>query len=180
MATKSWSYNSGRRSAGLLLRLCCVGVVIATAGAQTPCCVRELYKPEGWNIPGLAGAVTRSQSTEQDGRILVETMKPGAPAASIMVVACASDTPGRLEIHEQTVDVQELRRYSAHGRVFAYRVNAGHVSISGRTRIALGAAEVLMYYDTDGGGLFKLREYGSSVPYGLRVPDWVRVPAGTR
>jgi hypothetical protein len=165
-----------------LLALCLAGGFLGTATAQCPCGIRTLYKRDGWAIPGLPAAVAAKHSglTEQSDPVLVEILKPNVSAASITIVSCASDEPGRVEISDQAVDVLELRRYSVLGRVFAYRVNAEHVSIEGKTRVALGAAEVLMYYDTDGAGLFKLREYGSSIPYRLRVPDWVKAPSGRR
>jgi hypothetical protein len=182
MATRSSENRRQRWTANLLVGLFCAVVVLAIASAQSPCCVRELYKPEGWAIPGLSGAVvTASQSVEQQGaKILVEALKPQTSGGYIMIVSCASDTPGRVTVHEQAVEVREVRRYSVQGRVFAYRVDAGHVSIDGKTRVALGSAEVLMYYDTDGDGLFRLREYGSGIPYRMRVPDWVKVPVGKR
>jgi hypothetical protein len=182
MVTRSCGNRRALINTGFLVGLCFADGLVGTATAEVPCGIRALYKRDGWAIPGLAGAVTVKHSvpTEQGDSVLVEILKPNVSAASITIVLCASDEPGRVEIRDQAVDVLELRRYSVLGRVFAYRVNAEHVSVEGKTRVALGAAEVLMYYDTDGAGLFKLREYGSSIPYRLRVPDWVRAPSGRR
>lgn len=182
METKSSGINKYRSGAELLLRLCCLGVMLGPAHAETPCCVRELYKYDGWIIPGIAGAVVSgSRVVERDGAsILVETLKPQFAESSFTMFNCVADVPGRIVIHEQAVDTLNIVRYSAQGKVFAYRISAGEVAIEGSTRVALGAAHILMYYDTEGDGLFELREYGTPIPYRLRIPDWAKVHTGER
>jgi len=158
------------------------GVLIASASGQSPCGIKQLFKRTGWDIPSLAGAVVVRHigPSEPPDPVLVEVLEPSVIAASVMIVSRVPDEPGRVEIRDQPVDVQELRRYSVKGRIFAYRVLAGHVGIEGKERVALGSMEVLMYYDMDGTGLFKLRENASVIPYRIRVPDWVKALSGGR
>jgi len=147
--------------------------------AQPVCDIREAYMESGWTIPGLPEATVESRHlTGQGDAILVETLRPRESAASVTIVSCVPLKPGRIEIRDQAVNVLELRRYSVLGHVFAYGVDAEHASVEGERRVALGATEVLMYYDLDGSGRFRLREYGSKIPYKLRIPDWVDPRSG--
>jgi hypothetical protein len=183
MATRSFNNpNSAKRATLALVRASLfAGVFLGRTIAQSACDITELYKEDGWTIPGLAGATVESgHDTGQGDTIAVEILKPHASAASIMILSCVASKPGRVEIRNQAVNVLELRRYSTLGHTFAYGVDAEHVSAEGEGRAALGAAEVLMYYDLDGSGLFRLREYASRIPYSVRVPDWVKPQSGGR
>ncbi len=158
---------------------CGVAVLVAAlagaANGESGCAIRELFKEGGWDIPGLPGATVQGRSAAgQNGELLVEALTPGSPAASVMMVTCAPGDPERILIRDQAVNVQKLQRVSMQGRTFAYRVAAEDVGVDRGARVALGSSEILMYYDLDGSGLFKLREYASSVPYKFRVPDWVK------
>jgi hypothetical protein len=175
MVMRSFGTNRYVKSATIAAGLYFAGISLGFAASQSPCGIRQLVKRDGWDIPGLAGAsVVSNGSPPQPGdRISVAILRPGATASSVLTVSCVPDEPGRVEVREQAIKVLELRKYSVLGRVFAYRVNAEDVSIEGGVDVALGAAEVLMYYDVHGTGVFELREYGSRVPYRVFLPDWV-------
>jgi hypothetical protein len=81
-------------------------------------------------------------------------------------------------IRDQAINVLKLHRYSIRGHTFAYGISAEDVAVHGETRVALASAEILMYYDLDGSGRFRLREYASRVPYKFRISEWVKAKSG--
>jgi hypothetical protein len=185
METRS-CHKSLEEVKGAALALIRVSLFLATlfgrTNAESGCGVKELFKDDGWEIPGLSGATVQDRAllAGQGVETTVETLAPLTPAASVMTALCAPEEPGRILIRNQTVNVQGLRRYSILGHTFAYRVIAEDVAVHGDERVALASVEILMYYDLDGSGIFKLREYASRVPYKFRIPEWVKAKSGDR
>lgn len=182
MATKSFNkrLKQMKGTARALVRASLLlALLFGRSNAESSCGVKELFKDDGWEIPGLSGATVQDRALpRQGGETVAETLTPITPAASVMIVSCVPAEPGPILIRDQAVNVQGLRRYSILGHTFAYRVIAEDVGVHGEERVALGSAEILMYYDLDGSGLFKLREYASRIPYKFRIPEWVKPSAG--
>ena len=138
------------------------------------CLVVELLNPAGWSIPGLANATTKISSANVKeegvpGDVTVDVLEPTNPDSSVTLVHCLPNQPGRLEVRSQPVRVKAIWRFKRNSRPFAYKVNVG---LTGGNGVALGAAEVLLFYDPDGSGQFTVqRDFAGAQP--LVVPAWV-------
>jgi hypothetical protein len=134
----------------------------------------ELLNRSGWAIPAVANATTKisGAKVKQEGLpddVTVDVLEPRNPDGFITLVRCFPDQPGRLEVRNQPVRVKEIWRFKRNGRIFAYKVNA---ELTAENGVTLGSAEVLLFYDPDGSGQFKLqRDVAGAKP--LFVPAWV-------
>jgi|WetSurMetagenome_2_1015567.scaffolds.fasta_scaffold386421_2 hypothetical protein len=147
----------------------------AVDNAQGEAYAIEVYREEGWPIPGLEGKGRRRVAPcgpkVKDDPITCEEVR-AAPHAVVTMIRTLGG--GRVEIHSQPVNVLRVTRFSVAGRVFAYFVVTAMVSIEEGRRIDLGDALHLEYYDEHGTGrLTTMRWMGSRGP-GLIVPAWAK------
>jgi hypothetical protein len=155
--------------------LCASGIQIANAQARS-CLVLELLNQVGWAIPALDRAVPKvvDAKVKMPGipeDVFVDILEPGNHDAVVTLVRCVSDQPGRVEVRNQPIRVKELLRFKKYGRVFAYRINAGLIGGNG---VALGTAEVLLFYDPDGSGRFTIQRDVAGALIPIIVPAWVQ------
>jgi hypothetical protein len=165
-----------------LLPVFLVASAIASAD-QSPkqaCTFTEEFNPSGWEIPGLADSKVVQAGAQFDadgvGDLHGDTLDPREVRASLLVLLCDSKHAGRLEVRNQPVNVHAIFRFRRSQRVFAYRVIADRAEIEDGEWIPVGESEMLVYYDVDGSGKFKLRR-GATL-FKLEVPEWVKSETG--
>jgi len=96
------------------------------------CAFTEVYRPEGWKIPGLSAAtnagrraaLTTSPGGPVKGVLVTQlTTKPEANSIShLLLPQCPGETPGRLVLSDILVKPLEMWRVDYEGKVFAYVV----------------------------------------------------------
>jgi hypothetical protein len=148
----------------------------ASRESSSPPCVPELLNRAGWTIPGLDNASTklagvRLQLEGAPDDVFTDSLEPKDPTSEVVLVRCVPGQPGRFEVRNQRVRVKELLRFKRHGRVFAFRVNLWLEASNGE---ALGAAEVLLFYDPDGSGRFTVQRDVAGLRSFIVVPAWVK------
>src|SRR2546422_8133769 len=153
------------------------GQVVPTSGGS--CQVKELFKEEGWEIPGLSRTVLRSHgrytSEGIPDNVFVDILESQAPQASLMFVGQSSEA-SRMEISIRSIDVTKIERFEMNGNVFGYRITGVIAAFddSGR-RIHFGSEEHAYYYDPVGSGKFSVMHYDvGEVIFKIVVPEWAK------
>jgi hypothetical protein len=159
--------------------LCTISIIIAFVGpaysqqlvekSPPPACdYTELYKKEGWVIPGINGAKKKGDRTAVPSKpeTFMTELEPTARRATIQSFSCSREHAGRLEVKDLDVGIMDLRSFDIDGRIFAYNLVYG---IDG-----IAAEWSVRFYDLDGSGHFSLRrsERNRFVPE--LIPDWVK------
>ncbi len=153
----------------------------SSAPSQTPCLCQfsSILKNDGFDVPGVDGAVPKSPRARYKSDNLQEIvyatmMKPGGEPSNIIWLHCARDLPGVTQIQTIDVEVLQLWKFDVDGKVFAYGLTAGWVGREDKTGklVRLGTAEDKLFYDTDGSGKFKLMK-NADFPFFIEVPRWV-------
>jgi hypothetical protein len=144
---------------------------------EKPCGFAEIYKYEGWKIPGQAGSArTKDRYTFPDAEGLTAIrLSPGPPTPNLVVVQCSQDFPGRLIYRLKPVKVLELWQCDFKGKVFAY---AGRYELQiidkGIRRSSLEGISTI-FYDIDGSGKFVSMKYQSGLLLKrIQIPAWVK------
>ena len=136
--------------------------------AETPtCCFSELYRKEGWVIPGVKDAKSKWRVAVPDTHgVYMTELEPTTHRATIQKFSCSREHAGRVEIEDLDVGIANLASFDVGGRIFAYNLMYG---IDG-----IGAEWSVRFYDLDGSGRFTLRrsERNRFVPE--LIPDWVK------
>jgi hypothetical protein len=139
------------------------------------CSFSELYKKEGWTVPGLAGAKAGKRAQFQNiPGVFVTILKPNEPEATITEIRCSQTKNGRIEIEERPIGILDLRAIDFNGKLFAYGLTYGKEVIENGQRHSVAAATSIIIYDTDGSGKFTLRSGSDLAIWPITVPDWVR------
>ncbi len=140
--------------------------------AATPCGYSELYRKEGWVIPGINGAKKKHEHMAVPGKpgTYATELQPTTRASTIQVFRCSREHAGRLEVEDVNMGIGSLYSFDVGGRIFAYSLVYG---VDG-----IGAEWSVMFYDLDGSGRFTSRraERSSLVPE--LIPDWVKKSRG--
>lgn len=158
-------------------RLCAVlAIIVACTNApcqqssdkaEAPtCCYSELYRKEGWVIPGLKGAKSGYRVAVPDKHgVYLTKLEPTANGATIQKFTCSREHAGRVEIEDLNVGIINLTSFDVGGHIFAYNLVYGIAGI--------GTEWSVRFYDLDGSGRFTLRrsERNRFVPE--LIPDWV-------
>src|ERR1700730_4695786 len=114
------------------------------------CSFSELYRKDGWVIPGLDGATKKERVAIPDrAGVYKTTLEPTKRASTIRVFRCSQEHGGRLEIEDISMGIEYLSSFDVGGRVFAYSLSYGVDGIA--------ASWLVMFYDLDGSGRFTLR-----------------------
>jgi len=168
--------------------------------ADTPkkCAFSEVYRKDGWKIPGTPATPNTPLAAEAEARrlppnsetwpgvtrgplksettpgVFVTKMIPDTTETTITRIWCTDDGTGRLQMDEEPIGIVLLVAYDFEGRTFAYAVKYVEERIWNGTRRQLGAESQAMFYDLDGSGRFTLMKGpgGPFVPY--FIPDWVK------
>jgi len=154
-------------------------VGVPPAAQETPkpdaspktCSFSEVYRDEGWLIPGLKGATPNTRGRlQQIPGVFVTTLSPTDKGdLTITEPRCSRDHEGRLEMRDQPMRIKILWAFDFNGKPFAYRLQYGKEAIENGRRYSVGAARDIMFYDIDGSGKFTLySDFGPTIA----VPDW--------
>jgi hypothetical protein len=80
-------------------------------GTTTPACsFSEIYRAEGWTVPGLAGAKVKGQRAKFSNipGVFVAVLTPVESESTTTDIWCPPDHAGRLEIEEQPMGILNL------------------------------------------------------------------------
>jgi hypothetical protein len=145
---------------------------------NSPCYFSEIFRYEGWDIPGLKGSTPTKVHYTFDYALGVTAvgLKPGPAEQSLVLLRCSAKSPGRIEFRLRPVKVIELWRCDYKGKVFAYGARYGLQRIVGRKREDLLEGMSILFYDLDGSGKFVSMKYQSGLLLkAIEVPDWVKL-----
>jgi len=167
-----------------------VVVSVDTAARVSPsdrgemlCQFSEIYRPEGWKIPGRSGAAPMGNrfalSVSPGGAIpgvFVTKMKGGRSLSTLLLPKCSQDSPGRLIIRSTPVRVLEMSKVDYQGKVFAFIVQYEPQTVeSGVVTRTLGFGQVV-FLDTDGSGSFQVMRYDDRGLFlaSPEIPGWAK------
>jgi hypothetical protein len=152
--------------------------------AEKQCGFSEMYRPEGWKIPGRSDAVPKSErmslKTSPGGvveGVFVTEMKAKS-ISNLLLPECSHESPGRLSLSSVTVRVLKMWKVDFNGKVFAYVVDYEPQFIqSGHPHPTLCFVSVV-FIDVDGSGFFKVLRYNlplqKSFLFSPDIPQWAR------
>lgn len=151
----------------------------AQKDASQVCSFAEIYRKDGWTVPGLDGAKVKSQRARLSNLpgVFVTMLQPAEPETFFQNLGCPQDHPGRIEIENAPIKVLDLWSFDVGGRVFAYRISYAREAVNNGVRSELAAASTVFFYDADGSGLFTVVRggtmgVGSFAP--AYIPDWAK------
>jgi hypothetical protein len=146
--------------------------------SATPCRIRELFKPTGWDIPGLSKATLKTHghyvSEGVSENVFIDVLDSQGTEASLIFVGLKSCEMAQL--NERSVDVTKIERFLMNNHVFGYRVTGTVAGFDKQGhRIHYGSEERVYYYDPDGSGRFSIMRYDNGdLIFKIVVPDWVK------
>jgi hypothetical protein len=147
--------------------------------AATPkCSFSEVYNPDGWTIPGLAGAAQQGRAAVKDKPgYFVSSYQPIKAETFIpQDVSCPYNHPGRLVIENRPVRVVQLISWDYEGKLFMYEVFYALQVIYHGTRTELAAESQWQFFDVDGSGRFTVMRPVDRNPFAPEmIPDWVHL-----
>lgn len=131
-------------------------------------CYSELYRKEGWTIPGLQGARKKGGrgAVPEKPDVYLTALEPPHRGSTIQIFRCSREHTGRLEIEDLDVGIIDLSSFDVGGRIFAYNLIYGVDGIAAEWSIR--------FYDLDGSGRFTLRRTERSRFTPELIPDWVK------
>lgn len=155
-------------------------VLLGGAYSQQPenklptCDYTELYRKEGWVIPGIKGAKKKDGRTPvpDNPGVYVTELDPNTHAATIQTFRCSREHTGRLEVEDIDVGIGYLSAFDVDGQIFAYNLVYG---IDG-----IGAEWPIKFYDLDGSGRFTVRRSERIRVVPDLIPDWVKHETDTK
>jgi hypothetical protein len=160
--------------------------VPTSKAGEMACQFSEMYRSEGWKIPGRSGAVPKGSSfalSVSPGGVIpgvfVTEMKSGKALSNLLFPKCSPDSPGRLIVREGPVRVLHMSKVDYQGRVFAYIVEyEPQIVESGKPTRTLGFVQVV-FLDTDGSGRFSVMKYDDRGFFlaSPDVPEWAKRPS---
>jgi hypothetical protein len=144
------------------------------------CRFSEVYRAEGWKIPGVSGAAPKG------GRLALQNLPgtfltdlvPGKSDQRMVLPNCQQDFPGRLAIREAPVRVLAMSRVDFNGRVFAYTARyEPQTLVNGVPHRSMEFVQVV-FYDVDGSGRFTVMKYDMQGLFlnSPDVPEWAKRP----
>jgi len=151
--------------------------------AETPnCTFSEVYKKDGWTVPGVHGAKVKERANLRNlPGVFVSILEPAEPQTNIPEITCPQDHPGRLDIKvDAPIRILNLWSFDLGGQVFAYRVEYAEETIYNGERHELAAATSVFFYDLEGSGRFTVLDGGKGVEghsigyLPSFIPDWAK------
>jgi hypothetical protein len=143
------------------------------------CNFSEVYREQGWTIPGASGAVPKGDRLTLSNipGVFVTEMNAGKSDLSLMLFACPQDFPGRLTVRTSPVRVLAMSKFDFKGRVYAYAAQyEPQVVVNGSPQRSLGFVQVI-FYDVDGAGLFKVMKFEYlHLLQAVEPPEWTKKP----
>ena len=161
--------------------LSCVNVLAQGNVPEKPaptCGVVEIYKKDGWVIPGLLNAKVnpRGRFTNIPG-VFITPIDPLTTETVLTKIGYSSEGGGRIYLEDAPIRILELRAWDYEGHIFAYSVLYELQVMNHSERRALGAATTVFFYDVDGSGVFTVRRHDKGVLGKIGIPD---LPANIR
>ncbi|MGA3371658.1 MAG: hypothetical protein ABSC48_07845 [Terracidiphilus sp.] len=160
----------------------------AKSDAPPTCSFSEIYRKDGWTVPGASGAKAKKPRAPLGNipGVFLTMLEPGEAETNMATISCSRDHPGRLEIEEDApIQILALWSFDFGGRIFAYRVVYGCEVINSGKREHLACASTVFFYDMDGSGRLTLSDGGRGVAPGKNpgflpsfIPDWAKNNAG--
>ncbi len=154
-------------------------------GIATPTCnYSELYRKDGWTIPGLDGAKAEGKRMALTNipQMYVTVLEPAQLESTLTDIWCSREHSGRIEVEDRPIQILHLWAFDFAGRTFAYGVSYSIDVMEDGKRMPIGASSSVLFYDVDGSGRFTLNR-GARYPFMPDlIPDWVKAPksASTR
>jgi hypothetical protein len=145
--------------------------------AHNRCDFSEVYRAEGWKIPGLSGAKakTRPASLSNHPGVFLTDLNPGESETELMMPRCPLGSPGRLAIETRPIKVTEIWKIDFGGKVFAYEIAYTDQKIGKDGRINLLSGGRVIFFDTDGSGSFAVMKYTAHIVGAeIEVPPWAK------
>jgi hypothetical protein len=157
------------------------------AKSDTPasCSFSEVYRKDGWTVPGVPGATVITQRARLSNMpgVFLTRLKPLEAESFSPNIWCPQDHPGRLEIDQnEPIQILDLWSFDFNGRIFAYRINYGCEAMNDDERGHLGCVQTIFFYDMDGSGRFTvIRRGGAKLSWFMPefIPDWAKNDAGS-
>jgi hypothetical protein len=177
-----------------MLRICFVAILIVLGTENTFCqqpsqnvaspvfSFNELYRKDGWTVPGVLGAKAikqRGKLSNIEG-VFLTMLQPGEVEANLTDLHFDQDHKGRIEIDDLPIKVLQLWSFDFDGRVFAYRVMYAKEVLDNGKREELATAVTVFFYDMGGSGRFTAMRWpklDKSTGFGNLpefIPDWVK------
>jgi hypothetical protein len=143
------------------------------------CRFSEVYRREGWKIPGVSGAAPKGRrlALENLPGTFVTYLVAGKSEERIVLPDCQRDS-GRLTIREIPVRVLALSRVDFNGKVFAYTASyEPQTVLNGVPHRSMEVVQIV-FYDVDGSGRFPIMKYDMQGLFinSPDVPDWAKRP----
>jgi hypothetical protein len=153
----------------------------APKDATPNCTFSEVYKKDGWTVPGVHGAKVKQRATLTDlPGVFVTILEPADAQTNIPEIWCPQDHPGRLVLDDSPIRIMVLWSFDCGGRVFAYRISYAEEAIYNGERHELAAATSVFFYDMEGSGKFTVLDAGKRLNgkgWGYLpsfIPDWAK------
>jgi hypothetical protein len=156
--------------------------------AEKQCGFSETYRPEGWEVPGLSGAVPKSERMSlkiSPGGIVEGVFVTEMKAKSIsnlLLPRCTQEHLGRLSIESLTVRVVNMWKVDFKGKVFAYVVDYEPQIMEKDGPHGTLCSISLVFLDVDGSGRFKVMRWNQplrkSFLFSPEIPDWAKQSSG--
>jgi hypothetical protein len=146
--------------------------LLSSEPSEKQCGFSELFRPEGWKIPGISGAVPKGKAFALASvpSISILDMQAGKSDRNLLLPMCSRDFPGRLIIRATPVRVLAMSRVDFKGKVFAYTAQyEPQTEADGVPHRSLEYTQVV-FYDVDGSGRFSVMKYDMKGLF-LRSPD---------
>ncbi len=173
-------FFSMRGAAWVSLAVVCIALPMMVLHGQDSgrcgCSFEGVVRSEGWEIPGLKGAIPSNESDvitrSSNNQVAVRKLKPPATLTRVEYYHTKDDEGGGqlLVLDSRPVEMKEVYELSAHGHVFAYFVAGTWHTGDGSTASGYFNA---WYSDESGSGRFsRFREVGYHIP---TPPSWTKV-----
>jgi hypothetical protein len=150
----------------------------ATSSSSSKCQFSEVFRQEGWTIPGVDSAKSKQRTAlAKHAGMFVTMYDPLDAEINLTIATCKSTQEGRLEIKEISAKIIRLWAFDAGSKPFAYRLEYAEAASSDDKRGEPGSSPIIFFYDLDGSGTFTLFKYADpakSVSLPSIIPDWAQ------
>lgn len=161
-----------RALASVLLVVLSSTCLFSQRGDSAPCASQcdyvELFRKDGWDIPGIKNATIKGAraAIPDHPDVYLTVLEPATRVSTIQSFRCSREHSGRLEVEDVEIGIVALSSYDVGGRVFAYNLTYGVDGVAAQWSVT--------FYDLDGSGQFRLRRSQARGFAPELIPDWVR------
>ncbi len=133
---------------------------------------KKVVNKNGWDIPGLKSfnVLPETEEVEVDSIKVKKKIFRSSEEPITKLELYSVDENGTIHVSSITCAVRHLFAYEFNNKLFAYQTILIVTNVlSNKTRVYMGAAYSLFYYDEDGDGLFETRIGASMLQ---EIPEW--------